>query len=220
MPLKDLPNRRFRAFLFDMDGTLISSIASAERAWKRWSARHGLDAEHALATIHGKRAIDSVRLLAPAGSDIEAEAEWITQEEIRDVDDIVPIDGAQAFLAELPPDRWAIVTSAPLRLARARLQAAGIEPPPVMVTGDDVSVGKPDPTCYRLAAERLGVAVDECLVFEDADAGIEAGEAVAGAVLVITATHTHPPRGAHDDVRDYRELAVRHDDGWLSLKPV
>ncbi|WP_053146959.1 HAD-IA family hydrolase [Pseudomonas sp. P97.38] len=208
----------YRAFLFDMDGTLLNSIAAAERIWTRWAQRHGVDVVTFLPTIHGVRAIDTIARQHLPGVDAAAEAEQITREEIEDVVGVVPVPGALAFLQSLPPAQWAIVTSAPMALALRRMEAAGIPRPAVMVTAEDVSDGKPDPTCYRLAAERLQVKPGGCLVFEDAEAGIRAGEAAGADVMVVTATHTHPMDTVHGQIRDYRGLGVRlEDNGSMRL---
>jgi sugar-phosphatase len=129
-----LPIRAFGGFLFDMDGTILSSIASAERAWTVWAKRQGLDVEAFLPTIHGVQSVETIRRLNLPGIDPVAEAHALTEAEMLDVDDVVPIGGAAAFLAALPPDRWAIVTSAPKRLAEVRLKAAGLPLPGVFVT--------------------------------------------------------------------------------------
>ncbi len=105
--------KSFAAFLFDMDGTLINSIASANRVWTRWAQSHGIDPAIVLRNMHGVRAIETVRRLNVPGMDAEREAAAITRAEIEDVEGIVPIEGAKAFLQSLPPDRWAIATSAP-----------------------------------------------------------------------------------------------------------
>ncbi|PZU07471.1 HAD-IA family hydrolase [Sphingomonas sp.] len=180
-------NRAFSAFLFDMDGTLLSSIASAERIWTAWARGHGIDPGHLLATMHGVRAIETVARHVPPGIDARTEADRITLMEIEDAEGTEAITGAGAFLRSLPADRWAIVTSAPRPLALARLRAAGLPMPETIVTADDVSVGKPEPEGYLLAAARLGFSASDCLVFEDAHAGIVAGEAAGATVCVVTA---------------------------------
>lgn len=211
--------RPYRAFLFDMDGTLLNSIAAAERVWSTWAERHGLEVAPFLATIHGARAIDTIARQALPGVDPDVEAQWITDAEINDVDGVVAIAGAVEFLNRLPGDQWALVTSAPRELALRRLQAAGIAPPAVLVTAENVDKGKPDPACYRLGAKRLGVAVEDCLVFEDASVGIRAGEAAGADVLVVTSTHLQPVVTVHPSIKDYERLQVqRRSDGLLYLQ--
>ena len=134
MPTPTLDGRTFAAFLFDMDGTLLSSIESAERIWSRWARDHGLDPAALLPTIHGVRTIETMRNLALPGLDPEAEAAWITQAEMKDVTGIHPIAGAARFLAALPRERWAIVTSATRDLALSRLAGAGLPEPPLLLT--------------------------------------------------------------------------------------
>jgi sugar-phosphatase len=213
------PSIAYRAFLFDMDGTLLNSVAATERIWTRWAIRHGLDVAKFLPTIHGVRAIDTVARQNLPGVDPQAEAAQLTVEEIDDVEGVVEVPGALAFLKSLPPTQWAIVTSAPMALALRRMEAAGIPRPEVMVTAEDVSAGKPNPACYLLAAQRLQVAPQECLVFEDAEAGIKAGEAASMDVMVVTATHTHPVVTVHGQIEDYRGLSIAVDDNGLMHLP-
>ncbi|MFN7169595.1 MAG: HAD-IA family hydrolase [Pannonibacter sp.] len=217
MPYPDF-TKSYAGFLFDMDGTILNSIAAAERVWGRWALRHELDLETFLPTMHGKRGIDTISGLNLPGIDPVAEAAGILRGEIEDVEGVIAIEGAADFLASLPPNRWALVTSAPIDLARARLAAAGIPQPKIMVTAEDVLVGKPDPQGYLLGAERIGVSASETLVFEDVQAGITAGEAAGADVMVITATHQHALDTKHPVLFDYREVAVRTTaDGRLSI---
>lgn len=209
---------RYRAFLFDMDGTVINSIAAAERIWGLWAKRQGLDVATFLPTIHGARSVDTITKLALPGLDPRQEAQGITDAEIIDVEGIIEIAGAQRFLQSLPPAQWAIVTSAPRALAVARLKAAGMPVPAVMVTAEDVKAGKPKPDCYLLAAEKLGVPPVDCLVFEDASVGIEAGEAAGARVMVITATHAHPLATRHPSIASYEAMVATVDeDGFIVL---
>ena len=209
---------RYRAFLFDMDGTVINSIAAAERIWGLWAKRQGLDVATFLPTIHGARSVDTITKLALPGLDPRQEAQGITDAEIIDVEGIIEIAGAQRFLQSLPPAQWAIVTSAPRALAVARLKAAGMPVPAVMVTAEDVKAGKPKPDCYLLAAEKLGVSPADCLVFEDASVGIEAGEAAGAKVMVITATHAHPLATRHPSIASYEAMVATIDEeGFIVL---
>lgn len=212
------PSGRYRAFLFDMDGTVINSIAAAERIWGQWATRQGLDVAAFLPTIHGARSVDTITRLGLPGLDPRVEAQGITDAEIVDVEGIIEIAGAQRFLQSLPPAQWAIVTSAPRALATARLKAAGMPIPDVMVTAEDVQAGKPKPDCYLLAAKLLGVPASECLVFEDASVGIEAGVAAGAKVMVITATHAHPLATHHSTVASYEAMVATVDeDGFIVL---
>jgi sugar-phosphatase len=212
-------DRAFGAFLFDMDGTVLNSIAAAERIWSAWAVRHGVDVETFLPTIHGARAIDTINRLNLPGVDAEAQAAFITQAEIEDVEGIVEIPGAAAFLDSLPKERWAMVTSAPRDLALRRMAAAGIPAPAVMITAEDVQAGKPDPAGYLLAAQRLGLEPRECLIFEDATVGIQAAEAAGAPLMIITTTHQHALETAHATLASYAAVQVEIDsDGKLHLQ--
>ncbi|WP_454759685.1 HAD-IA family hydrolase [Caulobacter segnis] len=197
------PDREFAAFLFDMDGTVLTSIVASERVWGAWARKHGLDVEAVCKCIHGRRAVETVRSFNIPDVDEDAEVQWLMQAEIADVDGIDAIAGAAAFLSALPADRWAVVTSAPRELAKVRLTAAGLPIPAVLVTAEDVERGKPAPDCFLLAAQRLGHRIEDCLVFEDAPAGIAAGEAAGAKVVVVTATHSHPLETPHPGVTGY-----------------
>ena len=203
-----MPSPSYAAFLFDMDGTLITSTVAAERVWTRWAQRHGLDVATFVPTVHGVRAADTIRRQNLSGIDLAAEVAWVERGEIEDVDGVVPIAGAIDFVRRLPPDRWAVVTSATVPLARARLAAAGVTPPTVMITAEQVEKGKPDPAGYLLAAQTLGFAAADCLVFEDAEAGIKAGEAAGADVVVITAAQTHRLDTPHPELTDYADARL------------
>ncbi|GGL27024.1 HAD-IA family hydrolase [Caulobacter rhizosphaerae] len=212
-----IPTSAFAAFLFDMDGTVTNSIAATERVWTAWARRHGLDVETFLPTIHGVRAEETIRRQNLAGVDIAQEVAAVLAGEIADIDDVHPIPGAEAFLRDLPADRWAVVTSAQRDLALSRLTAAGLPIPTVLVTAEDVSRGKPAPDGYVLAAQRLGVSADACLVFEDAPAGVLAGEAAGAQVIVITAAHRHPFETEHPTLADYSGVRAKLGPDGLRL---
>jgi sugar-phosphatase len=213
-----LPTRPFAAFLFDMDGTLLTSIKAAERVWGQWAASHGLDVAAFLPTIHGKRTEETIRALNLSGVDPVAEAAFITRAEIEDVAGVEAIQGAHDFIAGLPRARWAIVTSAPRALAQARIAAAGLPTPGVLVAAEDVERGKPAPDPFLLGAKKLGVEPADCLVFEDTQAGLQAARAAGMASIVVTVTHTHPLETDVFGVLDYQDLrAVQTPDGRLAV---
>jgi mannitol-1-/sugar-/sorbitol-6-phosphatase len=202
-------NRTFGALLFDMDGTIVNSIAAAERVWAAWAERHGLDVASFLPTIHGVRAIETITQLGLPGVDPQAEVRALLNAEIEDIDGVEAIEGAAAFLETLPPDRWAIVTSAPRNLATRRLAAAGLPAPPVFVTGEDVERGKPAPDCFLLAAKRLGQKIENCLVFEDAPAGIQSATDAGATVVVVMAAHKHSLKTIHPTIDGYGGLKAQ-----------
>jgi mannitol-1-/sugar-/sorbitol-6-phosphatase len=212
------PRRRFRAILFDMDDTILSSIAATERVWGAWARRHGLDVEAFLPTIHGMRAIETMQRLNLPGLDLAEEVRAVERGEIEDLEGIEAIAGIAAFLHSLPADRWTIVTSASKELAARRLTAAGLPVPPLLVCCDDVRSGKPAPDGFLLAAERLGQPIEACLVFEDSAAGIQAAEAAGAAVVVINATHRHPMETPHPSIAGFETLQVKvAADGGLDI---
>jgi len=215
---RTLPSRTFSAFLFDMDGTILTSIEAAERVWGRWAADHGLDVAAFLPTIHGKRTEETIRGLALPGVDPAREAAYITRAEIEDVAGVEAIRGVADFLASLPRERWAIVTSAPRLLAEARIAAAGLPLPAVLVAAEDVERGKPAPDPFLLGARKLGVAPTDCLVFEDTLAGLRSAAAAGMASIVVSATHAHPLDTEVPAVHDYQALrAVCTPDGLLQI---
>ncbi len=176
---------RARAILFDMDGTLLESTAAVTRVWTEFADRFGLSIDEILASSHGVRMAETVQRHAPEGTDIAAVVAELSDWELHDNEGIVALEGAGAVLAALPPTAVALVTSASRMLATARMDAAHLPLPAVLVTAEDVDHGKPRPDCYLLAAERLGVDATETIVFEDADAGVRAGLAAGATVVVV-----------------------------------
>ncbi len=156
---------------------------------------------------HGRRAIDIVKMLRP-DIDPKEGLRVIEDMEVADVADLRVLPGVKALLASLPPERWAIVTSAQRRLLLARLTAVGLPVPERIITGEMVERGKPDPEPYRRGAELLGFRPEECVVVEDAPSGVGAGKAAGCRVLAVLGTHSAEDlRGADWIVGRWR--------GWL-----
>ena len=189
--------RRFEssALIFDLDGVLVDSARVVEQQWRRWAGARGLRAEPFLRVCHGRRALETIRLAAPH-LDAEAEVAAFGPTEDADVAAIVPLAGAVRLLGSLPPDAWGVATSGARRDAVARLGRAGLPPPPVLVCAEDVARGKPSPDAYLVAATRLGADPAECLVVEDAPAGVQAARAAGMAVVGLTTTHPADALGA------------------------
>jgi sugar-phosphatase len=204
------------AILFDCDGVLVDSAASVERAWRGWAAARGLDADDVMAIAHGRRTEDTLRELG-FSADLAVEVDRVEGAEIADTSDVTVFPGAAAALATLPPEAWAVVTSGTRGLATARLAAAGLPLPAVLVTADDVAAGKPDPEGYLEAARRLGVPPADCLVIEDAPAGVQAALAAGMRVVALQTTHAADELAAATFVARWDEVAVRVTDGRIVL---
>jgi len=183
--MPEFRNHSYAAFLFDMDGTLLDSSAAVDRVWGSWAKRHGVDAGTLLAQVHGVRSEDTIRRFGGATVDVAKESRWIFEAEVADVDGVIAIEGIHAFIERLDAGTWAIVTSAPRALAEVRLRAVNLPIPSVMITGEDVQRGKPDPQGFLLGAQRLGVSIRECLVFEDSPAGVAAARAAGARVAIV-----------------------------------
>jgi sugar-phosphatase len=181
------PVIRCSAVLFDLDGVLVDSEQVVVRTWNRWTARHGLDIPDLVRRAHGRRSIDTIRQVAPQ-LDAEAEARWLEATETSDANGLAIVPGAAALFQAIPPQRRAVVTSGGRALAEFRLAAVGLTRPAVLISADDVQLGKPAPDGYLLAAQRLAAAPNECVVIEDTPAGIAAGRAAGATVLAIATT--------------------------------
>lgn len=194
-----------QGILFDMDGILVSSLGSVERSWTKWGNMRGLDGAKAIETAHGKRAIETIRLLRPDLDD-EAELAIIEQIEIDDTEGLQVLPGIKELLASLPPGSWTVCTSATKRLARIRMEHAGLTPPKRFITADMVANGKPHPEPYLRGAELLGFDPARCVVFEDAPAGCEAGKAAGCTVVATLFSHS----AAQLAMADYRVDSLEH----------
>jgi len=199
-----------QAVLLDMDGTLVDSDAAVERAWRTWAGEYGADFESVLAIAHGSPAERTVRHVRPDLSDEQVTTTAAARQlalQYEDLSDVTQAPGARELLAEL--DRlglpWAVVTSADAKLARLRLAAAGLQVP-VLVTGEDVRSGKPDPEGYLLAARTLAAEPSRCLVVEDAEPGVLAGQAAGATVAALKGV---PADLAIDDLCQLTRLLER-----------
>jgi sugar-phosphatase len=182
--------RRFRcrAVLFDLDGVLVDSTSYIEEQWRGYARSKGLAPEPFLKFCHGRRAVETIRLAAPH---LDAEAEVAAfVPPAPDDSPLIPVQGALQLLDALPPGSWAVATSGPRTAALDRLRRAGLPIPRVLISAEDVLHGKPSPDVYLQAAASLGRAPSDCVVVEDAPAGIEAGRLAGMAVIALTTTHS------------------------------
>jgi sugar-phosphatase len=188
------------ALLFDLDGVLIDSTPAVARVWHQWALDHGFDPEEVVARAHGRPSLATVRDYLPH-ADHDAENREVERREIADLAGVVPLPGALALLAGLPPDRWTIVTSCTRRLAEVRIKAAGLPLPARMVTSTDITHGKPHPEPYLKGVSLLGFPAAQCVVLEDAPAGIRSGKSAAAKVIALKTTA--PPAALRDAGADW-----------------
>jgi mannitol-1-/sugar-/sorbitol-6-phosphatase len=177
-----------RAIIFDLDGVLVDSTALIEYQWRRWAEARGLEPEPFLRVCHGRRALETIQLAAPQ-LDAVAEIAAFVPDDSGGGALIGPTEGAARLIETLPWGSWAVATSGPRAAAIERLRSAGLPIPPVLVCAEDVARGKPNPDAYLMAAAALGVSPADCIVIEDAPAGVEAARAAGMGVVALTTTH-------------------------------
>jgi sugar-phosphatase len=202
------------AILFDLDGVLVDSTRSVARQWRLWAQENGVDPEKVLEIAHGRRTVEVVRLLAPHLA-AEEEVRTLEQREAADTEGVTVMPGAANLVGSIPDGRWGVVTSGTRYLATSRLRLGNLPIPRVLVSADEVVKGKPDPEPFLKGAELLGVNAEECLVIEDAPAGIRAAH--GGGMKVIALPSTYPLselQEADAVVQGLRQIRV----GWLSEK--
>ena len=178
---------RCAALLFDMDGVLIDSTPAVTRVWRRWALERGFDPDEVSARAHGRPSLATIREYLP-NADHEAENREVERREVEDLEGVVPLPGTIELLATVPADRWTIVTSSTRPLAEVRMRAAGLPLPKQFITSNDITHGKPDPEPYLKAASILGFPPANCVVLEDAPAGVRSGKAAGSKVIALSTT--------------------------------
>jgi mannitol-1-/sugar-/sorbitol-6-phosphatase len=199
------------AVLFDLDGVLVHSTASIERAWKLWAIKRNLPWSAVLPHVHGRLARDTIRALLPdlSPASIVDDVAEVIDCQVLDTSDVLAVSGVAEFISSIPASGWAIVTGCSPELAASRLTAVGLPQPSIIVTNQDVRAGKPDPEGYRIAAERLRIKPNRCLVVEDSPPGIVAAQRAGMAVVAFTTTHEVASLGHPDAiVADATQLNV------------
>jgi sugar-phosphatase len=208
---------RGKAILFDIDGTLVDSTPVVERSWHTWAQEFGVDAEEVMRVCHGRRTEDTIAEFLPGERRAVAVAR-LQALELADLDGVTALPGARLLLDALPRRLWAAVTSGERALMTGRLAAARLPMPEVLICAEDVAAGKPDPEGYLKAAAALGFDAGQCVVVEDAPAGIAAGKAAGAQVLAVTTTHdADQVAGADVIVGDLSCVRVKYTDDGVEL---
>ena len=206
-----------RAVLFDIDGTLVDSTPVVERSWRTWAQEFGVDADELMRVCHGRRTEDTVADFITPQRRAVAVAR-LQALELADFDGVTALPGAQQLLEELPRRRWAAVTSGERPLMTARLEAARLPIPDILICAEDVAAGKPSPEGYLQAAAGLGFDASQCVVVEDAPAGIAAGLAAGAQVLAVTTTHDADQVSSADViVADLSHVRMKSTNGGVEL---
>jgi sugar-phosphatase len=187
------------AILFDLDGVLVDSTGSVDRQWREWGRAKGIDGDKIMAIAHGVRSLEVIRRVAPH-LNAEAEVEELENREADDHEGVTVMPGAVDLLHSIPDGRWCVVTSGGRHLASARMEFCGLPVPKVLITADDVVNGKPHPEPYLKGATLLGFKPEQCLVIEDAPAGIQAAHAGGMKVIGMASTYKAEKLSAADAV--------------------
>ncbi len=212
-----------KGFLFDLDGTLVNSLPVVERAYINWAKLHQLDIPTVLAFIHGKQAITSIRHFLPHASEAELQAELrqLEQIEAEDTDGVAALPGVFDLLNQLQAQQipWAIVTSGTIPVAHARHQAAQLICPEIFITAELVKHGKPHPDPYLLGAAKLGLQPHDCIVVEDATAGVMSGLAAGCSVIAVNAPLPEDvQRDVHLVIDSLEQISVFKQDSIVEIK--
>jgi mannitol-1-/sugar-/sorbitol-6-phosphatase len=217
--VRPLVHLRCKAVLFDMDGTLVDSTQVVELAWGGWAARHNIPLDDVLSFSHGRPTLGTLDHFLP-GRDHAEELEELSRFEETRTEGILAVPGAAEVLQTLQKQNhpWAIVTSAPRKLAETRVLAAGLLLPKVIVPIDEIRNGKPDPEGFLRAAEQLGVAPEECIVFEDTRPGIDAGLAAGMQVVGLLTTFSAQELRHQPLIDDFRDVTIRPEGEFLKIE--
>lgn len=215
---------KFKGLLFDLDGTLIDSNAAVDRSWVTWCERNALNFAEVSKVLHGRPAKDTIKEYLNGASEqtIKEELAWLEHQESTDVQGVIPLPGTINLLNALNENNipWAIVTSGTLLVATARIKASGIPKPSVLITPERVTHGKPNPEPYLLGASELGLSTEDCIVFEDASAGLNAGNAAGAQTIAVLSqfkAHELPQATAYIHSADELELK-KENNGSFSFK--
>jgi sugar-phosphatase len=200
------------AVIFDLDGVLVDSSTLIERHWWKWASKHGIDPAESLHAILGLTTAEGIRLVAPH-LDAEVEANKIDTAEAKDTEGVTAYEGVMEMLGTIPGRWWGVATSGTRDTAVARMQTAGLTVPEVLISADDVTRGKPEPEPYLIAAQRMQVQPERCIVIEDSAGGLRSGLAAGMTVIAVASTHSpHELEMARALVKEIRDIKISIND--------
>ncbi|KAJ1644541.1 hypothetical protein LPJ64_003787 [Coemansia asiatica] len=209
-----------KAILFDMDGTLVNTVACVETYWRGMAAKYNVDAEKLLHNVHGHPTYDVLCKWFPESMHTREHAEKAERDLMNDAEGVFAVPGVPELLSKLDPKKWTIVTAATQALALTRLQQVNLPIPETLVSAKDAHAGKPNPDCYQMGAKRLGVVPKDTVVFEDAINGVKAGCAAGATVVgVLTSTTEDKLRqsGAQHIVSDFSNVRVEDKGDYVEI---
>jgi beta-phosphoglucomutase len=211
-----------KGFIFDLDGTMLDNIPFHMEAFSTFLSRHGLPplTEETKARMDGKRNRDVFPIVCGRPLPDEESERYADEKErlYREVSKgrLAPRRGLLRLLDRLEQLRLpaAVATSAPAENIRHTLSELGLaERMRLIARGDEVKNGKPAPDVFLLAAARIGVAPEQCVVFEDSPSGLVGARAAGMTCVAVGSTHTAEMLAAHGA----RPHAVVSDfEEWLA----
>lgn len=205
-----------KAVLFDLDGTLVDSGLCIEHLWSHWADKNHINVEYVLSNIHGRTIEETLKLISPYFDNSKC-ADEIKKLALKELNHIKSIPGAVAFMKKLPMNYLAIVTSGAKQVSMQSIISAGIPIPDVMITAEDITHGKPDPEPYLKAAKFLGVQPNECLVFEDANSGIQSALAAGMRIIAIGKNSDLALREGIMSIENYENIDAKIEKKFICL---
>ena len=218
------PPKPIRAVLFDLDGVIVSTDQYHYQAWKHLADAEGIpfdrDDNERLRGVSRMESLDIILEKASLSYSASEKAEMarrknaIYRDSLRTLSPADRLPGVSTLLEDLRRRGIKIAIGSSSKNAGPILEAIGLDHTfDVVVDGNDIGRSKPDPEVFTRAAERLGVAPGQCLVVEDAEAGIEAALAAGMPVLAVGSAVIHP--GATLTAESLAEVT---GDGLLRVK--
>ena len=207
-----------RAFVFDMDGTMVDSMPAHARSWEVFTQRHGIrmSVEEVLKKTTGRTGVECIRVLMGEDVPDDEAVRLIGEKEALYRDffgrEFREVAGFRTFSQRVMERglKLAVATAGDrhnIAFVLEHLQLA--QRPHAIVGGDEGIAGKPEPDLFLEAARRVQVPATDCIVFEDAPFGIEAAKRAGMRAVAICSTHSAGElAGPHviAQVRDYEEL--------------